>query len=77
MLHIVADQGRELGSRNRCVPNLRVDDFDSTLEELRKRGVEVVEIQNEEDDGYRLATIVDPEGNELNLYVSVPVGQSQ
>jgi catechol 2,3-dioxygenase-like lactoylglutathione lyase family enzyme len=77
VLHVVGDTNRELGNRNRCVPNLRVDDFDATLEELRGRGVKVVDIQNEQEDGYRLATITDPEGNELNLYVSVATDQAQ
>jgi len=74
VLHIVADEERAAGGRNRCVPNLSVDDFDATLAELRRRGVEIQDVQNDEDEGYRLATIADPEGNELNLYVMVPIG---
>jgi len=71
VLHVVADAGRPAGARNRCVPNIGVDDFDRTIEELRGRGIEVGNIQNDEEDGYRLATIADPEGNELNIYVMV------
>ena len=56
-------------SRNRCAPNILVEDFDGTLDELRRRGVEVREVINDEDDGYRLARIADLEGNDLNLYV--------
>jgi len=74
VLHLVADSDRPAGGRNRCVPNLSVDDFDATLAELRRRGVEIRDVHNDGDDGYRLATIVDPEGNELNLYVMVPIG---
>jgi len=51
-----------------------VDDFDTTLEELRRSGVGISAIHNDEDDGYRLATIADPEGNELNLCVMVAAG---
>lgn len=72
VLHIVGDLERPGDGRNRCVPNLRVDDFDTTLNELRSRGVEVLKVQDDEEDGYRLATVADPEGNELNLYVLAP-----
>jgi len=69
VLHIVCDPERPVGGRNRCVPNISTVDFDATLHELRQNGVEIRSIQNEEDDDYRLATIADPEGNELNIYV--------
>jgi predicted enzyme related to lactoylglutathione lyase len=71
VVHLVGDPRRGNG-RSRCVANIRVDDLDGTLVELRERGVEVVAVQEEADEGYRLATITDPEGNEINLYVSVP-----
>jgi predicted enzyme related to lactoylglutathione lyase len=71
VLHLVVDP-RPGHGRSRCVANVLVEDFDATLVELRERGVEVVAVQEEADDGYRLATITDPEGNEINLYVSVP-----
>src|SRR5438445_5491306 len=63
--HLVGDQDRQQGTRNRCVPNLAVDDFDTTLAELTSRDVEILEIINDTDDGYRLARLADPEGNEL------------
>ncbi len=74
VLHIVADPDRPAGGRNRCAPNISVDDLDATLEELGGRGVAIRSVKNEEDDGYRLATIADPEGNELNLYVMATPG---
>ncbi len=68
VLHLVGDQDRPLGTRNRCVPNLAVDDYDATLAELQNRGVQILEVINDTDDGYRLARLADPEGNELNIY---------
>jgi predicted enzyme related to lactoylglutathione lyase len=67
-LHLVGDDTRDLQTRNRCAPNIAVDDFDSTLGELQDRGVSVVEVVNDPDDGYRMARLADPEGNELNIY---------
>jgi predicted enzyme related to lactoylglutathione lyase len=34
-------------------------------------GVEILDLQEDAEDGYRLATIADPEGNELNLCAPV------
>jgi catechol 2,3-dioxygenase-like lactoylglutathione lyase family enzyme len=70
VLHLVGDP-RPGGAESRCVPNILVDDFDVTLTEMKQRGVEIRAVQEEGDEGYRLATIVDPEGNQINLYVSV------
>jgi len=70
VLHLVGDETRSAGTRNRCVPNLGVDDFDDTLAELQRRGVEILEVINDEEDGYRLARLADPEGNELNAYAT-------
>jgi catechol 2,3-dioxygenase-like lactoylglutathione lyase family enzyme len=67
-LHLVGDDGRPEGTRNRCVPNVAVDDFDATLDELRAQGVRILEVEDDTDDGYRLARLADPEGNELNVY---------
>ena len=70
VLHLVGDP-RPGGGGSHCVPNILVDDFDATLAELRQRGVEVRAVQEEGEEGYRLATIVDLEDNQINLYVSV------
>ena len=71
VVHLVADPRRPPGARNRCVPNVSVDDFEAALHELRRRGVEVVTVQRDEQEGYQLATLADPEGNELNIYTMV------
>jgi catechol 2,3-dioxygenase-like lactoylglutathione lyase family enzyme len=71
VLHLVGDDSRDLGARNRCVPNIAVDDFDAAVGDLADRGVAVLEVRNEEEDGYRLARLADPEGNELNIYTMV------
>ena len=71
VLHLVGDDSRDLAARNRCVPNIAVDDFDATLAELAGRSVTVLEVLNDDDDGYRLARLADPEGNELNIYTTV------
>jgi catechol 2,3-dioxygenase-like lactoylglutathione lyase family enzyme len=68
VLHLVGDDSRDLGTRNRCAPNIAVDDIDSTLAELQRRGVSVIDVVDDPDDGYRLARLTDPEGNELNIY---------
>jgi catechol 2,3-dioxygenase-like lactoylglutathione lyase family enzyme len=68
VLHLVGDETREPGSRNRCVANFAVDDFDGSLRDFRERSINVLEVVNDEEDGYRLARIADPEGNELNIY---------
>ena len=70
VLHLVGDRTRPAESRNRCVPNLGVDDFDNTLAELQQRGVEILEVIDDKEDGYRLARFADPEGNELNAYAT-------
>jgi catechol 2,3-dioxygenase-like lactoylglutathione lyase family enzyme len=69
VLHLVGSPVGDEGTRNRCAPNILVEDFDGTLDELRRRGVEIREVTNDDDDGYRLARIVDLEGNDLNLYI--------
>jgi catechol 2,3-dioxygenase-like lactoylglutathione lyase family enzyme len=68
VLHLVGDDTRDLGTRNRCVANVAVDDFDGTLAELQRRGVSVIDVVDDPDDGYRLARVADLEGNELNIY---------
>jgi catechol 2,3-dioxygenase-like lactoylglutathione lyase family enzyme len=69
VLHLVGSSVGDEGTRNRCAPNILVEDFDGTLDELRRRGVEIREVINDDDGGYRLARVVDLEGNDLNLYV--------
>jgi catechol 2,3-dioxygenase-like lactoylglutathione lyase family enzyme len=74
VLHLVGDESREPGHQNRCVPNIAVDDFDATLADLAARGVRIMDVVDDLDDGYRLARLADPEGNELNVYTTVARG---
>ena len=71
VLHLVGDETRRPGHRNRCVPNIAVDDFDATLADLGARGVQILDVVDDSDDGYRLALLADLEGNELNIYTTV------
>ncbi|MGH9214914.1 MAG: VOC family protein [Acidimicrobiales bacterium] len=71
VVHLVGDETREPGNRNRCVPNISVDDFDATLAELGERGVTIMNVVDDSDDGYRLARLADLEGNDLNIYTTV------
>ncbi len=58
----------ELTTRNRCVPNILVNDLNVTVDALRGRGVEFRGDIRGGDEGYRIASLIDPEGNELQLY---------
>lgn len=66
-LYGIADQDVREGA-NRCVPDIEVEDLNSALEALRVRGVTVQGGVRGGEEGFRIATIVDPEGNELQLY---------
>jgi len=57
-----------LGASN-CIPNVLVDDLTSTVAALRQKGVEFDrDIVDDDEEGYRIATIKDLEGNLINLY---------
>ena len=58
----------ELGSHNRTVPLIQVDDLDGTVAELRRRGVEFSGDIRSGKEGYRIVSLDDPEGNRLQLY---------
>lgn len=53
---------------NRCIPDIQVTDLAETVRELKRRGVEFLGEIRGGDEGFRIATFVDPEGNELQLY---------
>jgi catechol 2,3-dioxygenase-like lactoylglutathione lyase family enzyme len=62
----------EPGGRSRCVPNILVTDLDAVVRSLQRHGVQPTQFQDHADEGYRLVTITDPEGNEIQLYEIVP-----
>lgn len=57
-----------LGGEGNPQPNLQCDRLDDTLEELKRRGVRVTSGLRASAKGYRVATVADPDGNELQLY---------
>ena len=53
-LHLVGDDTRDLGTRNRCAPNVAVDDFDGASRGAAAyAGVSVIDVVDDPDDGYR------------------------
>ena len=57
-----------LGASN-CIPNVLVDNLKETVRVLKDRGVRFArDIIDDADEGYRIATIEDLEGNLINLY---------
>ena len=54
--------------RNRCIPDIQVDNLESAVKELRSRGVSFPGDIRGGDEGYRIISLLDPEGNELQLY---------
>jgi predicted enzyme related to lactoylglutathione lyase len=54
--------------RSRAVPDLVVADLDRVLAALRRRGVRVLAAPAASHEGYRIARIADPEGNEVHLF---------
>lgn len=55
-------------TQNRCIANILVDDLPATVSELRRRGVAFRGDIRGGDEGYRIASLIDPEGNDLQLY---------
>ena len=58
----------DLSGRNRCIPDILVDDLEATVAELKRRGIEFRGDIRGGDEGFRIITLLDPEGNELQLY---------
>lgn len=67
-LALVGEHPVVLGTDNRVVPNVRVDDLPALLKTLADAGIDVEPGIDGEDEGYRLGRIRDPEGNLLQLY---------
>jgi predicted enzyme related to lactoylglutathione lyase len=57
-----------LGGQGAPQPSVQCADLAGTLEDLRRRGVPVTSDLRASAKGYRVATIADPEGNEIQLY---------
>ncbi len=64
----VAANSPKTVEQNAFVPNLACDDLEGTVATLEGRGVPFVSRLQIRPDGYRLATIVDPEGNQIQLF---------
>lgn len=57
-----------LGGSN-CIPNVLVDSLAATVDVLKSKGVQFErEIQEDDEEGYAIATIKDCEGNLINIY---------
>lgn len=65
----VVGKGMKLArGRSRAVPDLVVEDLDAALSALKKRRVRVLSPPEASHEGYRIARIADPEGNEIHLF---------
>jgi catechol 2,3-dioxygenase-like lactoylglutathione lyase family enzyme len=69
---LALDGTNPVSSGNNCIPGLEVVDLDETVAELGRRGVTFAREIEGGDEGYRLATVSDPEGNLLNLFEYTP-----
>lgn len=54
--------------RNAFVPNVECEEIEQTVAELEARGVPFITPLAENAEGYKLATLVDPEGNRIQLF---------
>jgi catechol 2,3-dioxygenase-like lactoylglutathione lyase family enzyme len=52
----------------RCVPVIYVDSLDSVLEALQAKGIHRASDITGEEEGYRTASVKDPEGNVVQFY---------
>jgi len=64
----VVGRGAADSGRSRVVMDFVVDDLDAVLRELEARGVLPASGPTSSPEGYRLARIADPEGNEIHLF---------
>ena len=58
----------QLGTTNRCTPAILVDNLPATVAALREKAVVIKSDVTGGDEGYRVATIEDCEGNLIQLY---------
>ena len=64
----VVGKARPAEGVNRVVLDFAVKDLDACLAELSRRGVEPAGPPEASPEGYRIAKIADPEGNEVHLF---------
>lgn len=64
----VASDRAKGADRNAFVPNLECEDIEQTVADLEGRGVPFIVPLSTNPDGYKLATLVDPEGNRMQLF---------
>lgn len=55
-------------AKSRAVPDFAVPRLDAALRRLKARGVRVLLEPSSSPEGYRIARIADPEGNEIHLF---------
>lgn len=55
-------------TKGNCIPSILVEDLAQTVIELKGRGVTFSRDPDHDDEGYQIATLVDMEGNLINLY---------
>ena len=61
-------QSLDTCTANRCLPDILVDDLEATVSLLRSRGVEFRTGITTGEESYRTATLLDSEGNQLEIY---------
>lgn len=54
--------------RNAFIPNLECENIDATVSEMESRGVPFIASVSDNGEGYKTATLVDPEGNRIQLF---------
>jgi glyoxylase I family protein len=67
-LAVVRKAVRGTPKRSRALPDFKVDDLDAALSRLKAAQVAVLAEPSASPEGYRIARIADPEGNEIHLF---------
>lgn len=67
LLGIVGGRDVEKG-KSRCIPFIRVEDLPGTVTTLKERGVQFLGDLRGGDEGFRIISAQDPEGNRLDFY---------
>jgi glyoxylase I family protein len=67
-LAVVRKALRGAPKRSRALPDFKVEDLDAILARLKAAGVAVLAEPSASPEGYRIARVADPEGNEIHLF---------